>query len=147
MSTLKTKCLIILLSTKMTMICDSTRWGPPHLGRLPLPNCSQGGALHPRVGQQRLQQPQLRPPDPAGHVWSGRPQRSRSGTCWRWIHSQQAAWRRQPFTNNGKITKCGNSDSGLNLDVAGLVGHPEREHDQHDQRERPGLCGELQPGL
>ena len=37
--------------------------------------------------------------------------------------------------------------TALNDDVVGLVGHPEREHDQHDERERAGLGGELEPGL
>ena len=31
--------------------------------------------------------------------------------------------------------------------ASGLLGHPQREHDQHDQRERARLGGELQPGL
>ena len=84
------------------------RWGPPHLGRFPLPHGSEGGAVHPRVGQQRVQQPlQQRPADPAGHLWGGRSQRSRPRARWRWIHSQQTAWRRQPFSNNGMIILIG----------------------------------------
>ena len=82
------------------------RWGPPHLGRFPLPHRSEGGAVHPRVGQQRVEQSlQQRPADPAGHLWGGRPQRPRSRTRWRWVHSQQATRRRQPFPNYGETRK------------------------------------------
>ena len=79
------------------------RWGPPYIWWLPVPEWFEGGALV--VGecdQLDVEQPLVRPADPAGHLRGRRPQRSWPGARWRWVHSQQASWRGQPFSNHGR---------------------------------------------